>query len=76
MSTNQISSGIKGYMHHLAGILEQLDTGQLAQMVEVLHRAFVENKQIFTMGNGGHANTAAHMINEISECQYIFIDLC
>lgn len=44
-----------------------MDTTQLADIVEVLLKAYLDGKQIFTMGNGGHANTAAHMINDIAK---------
>ena len=47
--------------------LAQLDTGQLAQIVAVLLQAQENGKTIFTMGNGGHANTAAHMVNDIAK---------
>ena len=46
---------------------KQLDTAQLAQIVAVLLRAQEDGKSIFTMGNGGHGNTAAHMINDIAK---------
>ena len=33
----------------------------------VLLRAQEDGKNIFTMGNGGHGNTAAHMVNDIAK---------
>jgi D-sedoheptulose 7-phosphate isomerase len=36
-------------------------------MVSILWAAGQAGKRIFTMGNGGHGNTASHMINDISK---------
>jgi D-sedoheptulose 7-phosphate isomerase len=62
-----IKSGIRTYMHQVAETLETLDPEPLARMVEVIYEAQRQNKRIFTMGNGGHANTAAHMINDLAK---------
>ena len=59
--------GLRRYFDMLCETFSKVDTGQIEQMVEVLYRAYVDDKQIFTMGNGGHANTAAHMINDIAK---------
>jgi D-sedoheptulose 7-phosphate isomerase len=67
MDPKQIAAGIDSYMEGLCATLKQLDTAQLAEIVFVLLRAQEEDKNIFTMGNGGHANTAAHMINDIAK---------
>ena len=67
MDTKRFAAGIAEYMEQLSATVKKLDTEQLAEVVEVLYKAFLENKQIFTMGNGGHANTAAHMINDIAK---------
>ena len=67
METRQVIAGINEYMAGLCATLKQLDTAQLAEIVAVLLRAQEEGKNIFTMGNGGHANTAAHIINDIAK---------
>ncbi len=67
MDTSQVIAGLDGYMKGLAATLEQLDTAQLARIVAVLLEAQENGKSVFTMGNGGHGNTAAHMINDIAK---------
>ena len=67
METKQVIAGLNEYMDGLAATLKQLDTAQLAQIVAVLLEAQENGKNVFTMGNGGHGNTAAHMINDIAK---------
>jgi D-sedoheptulose 7-phosphate isomerase len=67
MNTERIAAGLDEYMAGLSKTLRELDTGQLAKIVEVILKAQENGKQIFTMGNGGHANTAAHMINDLAK---------
>ncbi|MFH1616798.1 MAG: SIS domain-containing protein, partial [Planctomycetota bacterium] len=59
--------GLSQYFCRLSETFSKLDTQQIARMVAVLYKAYTEGKQVFTMGNGGHANTAAHMINDIAK---------
>ena len=67
MDKKQLSNGLKHYFDRLCETFHRVDTDQLAQVAEVLYRAYLDGNQIFTMGNGGHANTAAHMINDIAK---------
>jgi len=62
-----ISQGISDYMDSLSYTLKQLDKSQLAKIVEILLDAQQQSKKILTMGNGGHGNTAAHMINDFAK---------
>ncbi|MHB9071369.1 MAG: D-sedoheptulose-7-phosphate isomerase [Sedimentisphaerales bacterium] len=62
-----IAQGISDYMDSLSNALKQLDKEQLAKVVEVLLKAQQQGKKILTMGNGGHGNTAAHMINDLAK---------
>jgi len=62
-----IVQGIADYLDSLSSTLKQLDKGQLAKIVEVLLKAQQQGKKILTMGNGGHGNTAAHMINDFAK---------
>ena len=64
---NAIAKGISDYMDSLSNTLKQLDKEQLAKVVEVLLKAQQQGKKILTMGNGGHGNTAAHMINDFAK---------
>jgi D-sedoheptulose 7-phosphate isomerase len=67
METRQVIAGLNQYFDGLCGTLKQVDTAQLAKIVAVLLQAQEDGKNIFTMGNGGHGNTAAHMINDIAK---------
>ena len=62
-----IAQGISDYMNSLSTTLKQLDMEQLAKVVEVILKAQQNGKKILTMGNGGHGNTAAHMINDFAK---------
>lgn len=67
MDNQNFSNGLKHYFKGLCETFSLVDTDQLAQVVEVFYQAYLGDKQFFTMGNGGHANTAAHMINDIAK---------
>jgi D-sedoheptulose 7-phosphate isomerase len=67
MNTQEIENGLQGYFQRLGDTLQHVDTEKIAKMVEILALAQSRNKQIFTMGNGGHGNTAAHMINDLAK---------
>ena len=62
-----IAQGISDYMNSLSTTLKQLDTDQLAMVVKGILKAQQQGKKILTMGNGGHGNTAAHMINDLAK---------
>jgi len=61
------ADGIRDYFKSLADVLGGLDTEPLANMTRMILQAQRNGNSIFTMGNGGHANTAAHMINDIAK---------
>jgi D-sedoheptulose 7-phosphate isomerase len=60
-------SGLKGYVQMYREVCERLPYDRIARMVDILWEACRTGKQIFTMGNGGHCNTASHMINDIAK---------
>ena len=67
MNMDQIAAGIGQYLKGLGETLARLDTAQIAKMVAVILHAQADGKSIYTMGNGGHGNTAAHMINDLAK---------
>ena len=67
MDTARAIGGISQYFKGLCVTCSKLDTGQLAEMVGMILQAQAEGKSIYTMGNGGHGNTAAHMINDLAK---------
>lgn len=67
MDRNHIETGIEAYMDRLCDTLKNLDKAPISRMVEAIFEAQRAGNRIFTMGNGGHANTAAHMINDLAK---------
>ena len=67
MDASETAEGIRGYFKSLADTLAAVDTEPLAEMTRMILEAQQNGNSIFTMGNGGHANTAAHMINDIAK---------
>ena len=55
------------YTSELKKTLDNLPWAKLQQIVEILHRARIEGRQVFIMGNGGSASTATHMACDIGK---------
>jgi D-sedoheptulose 7-phosphate isomerase len=58
---------IKGYLNRLHATIDELPTDRLAALGEMLYRAYRNEKQVFTLGNGGSASTASHMAADLSK---------
>ena len=67
MKKNDVQSGLFDYFNRLSQVLSTLDTEKIAEMVRIMYDAYKHESSIFTMGNGGHANTAAHIINDFAK---------
>ena len=67
MNTDKMTAGLTEYFDGLCATFQQLDKRQLAEMAKLILTAQQEGKTVFTMGNGGHGNTAAHMINDFAK---------
>ncbi|HIJ64836.1 MAG TPA: SIS domain-containing protein [Candidatus Hydrogenedentes bacterium] len=67
MDSEKTAAGIRRYFDQVAAILGAVDTRPLADVVAAIHAAQANGKKVFTMGNGGHGNTAAHMINDLAK---------
>lgn len=55
------------YTIELKRTLDNLPWEKLQEVVNVIHRARVEGRQVFIMGNGGSASTATHMACDIGK---------
>jgi D-sedoheptulose 7-phosphate isomerase len=64
---NDYSVGLKSYVALYRSVSENLPWDKISRMVDLLWQACRTGKRIFTMGNGGHCNTASHMINDIAK---------
>ena len=67
MDASDAGAGIREYLDGLIETLRSVDTAPLGEMARMILDAQEAGGCIFTMGNGGHANTAAHMINDIAK---------
>ena len=59
--------GLKAYVDRYKAVCDVLPYGDISRMVDLLWEACRTGRRIFTMGNGGHGNTASHMINDIAK---------
>lgn len=55
------------YAQNVKEVLDQLPWDAIEQAINALWQCCQRNGRIFTMGNGGHANTAAHMVNDLAK---------
>ena len=57
----------KEYIDRLEQGLRAIDSAAIADVVEALERARVEQRTLFIIGNGGSAATASHMANDLQK---------
>lgn len=58
---------LTSYTTSLKRTLEQLPFESIEKMVDYLHQARLMGKQVFVMGNGGSATTAAHLASDLGK---------
>src|SRR5919108_3582404 len=58
---------VENYLERLRAAVDALPRDQLAELGEMLFRAYRNEKQVFTLGNGGSASTASHMAADIAK---------
>jgi D-sedoheptulose 7-phosphate isomerase len=58
---------VAGYLDRLTQALEGLPREPLRMLGEMLFRAYRNEKQVFTLGNGGSASTASHMAADLGK---------
>jgi phosphoheptose isomerase len=57
----------EGYLLGMRAVVSRLDKGQIARIAEMLHQAYLMDKQVFIMGNGGSAATASHFCSDLAK---------
>ena len=67
MLCNSIKSFAKTYIEDFKSSLDTLDLNSIERIVEVLWTAYLNDKQVFIMGNGGSASTASHFACDLSK---------
>jgi D-sedoheptulose 7-phosphate isomerase len=58
---------VERYLASLQAAVEALPRDRLATLGEMLYRAYRNEKQVFTLGNGGSASTASHMAADLAK---------
>lgn len=58
---------INSYIIELKQILDNLSADVIDQVLDVLHEARMDNKQVFILGNGGSASTASHFVCDLGK---------
>ncbi len=56
----------KSYFNYLIEIINQVDTKEIADFIEVLVKASRSKSTVFFIGNGGSAATASHFANDLA----------
>lgn len=55
------------YIDELKEILDRLSPEVIEQVLDCLHEARLENRQVFILGNGGSASTASHFVCDLGK---------
>jgi D-sedoheptulose 7-phosphate isomerase len=58
---------VPAYLDRVRAAIDSLPHDRLASLGEMLFRAYRDEKQVFTLGNGGSASTASHMAADIGK---------
>lgn len=58
---------VNAYIDELKSILDDLSEQVIEQVLEVLHDARLDNRQVFILGNGGSASTASHFVCDLGK---------
>jgi len=55
------------YLEELKTALDLIPMSQFDEIVDILHQARLDRKQVFVMGNGGSAATASHFMCDLAK---------
>lgn len=55
------------YLSTVEGILREVQPDKLEEIIDVIYRAYSEDRQIFLMGNGGGAATSMHFTCDLNK---------
>ncbi len=64
---NSTKSFVTSYINDLKYSLDKLNPDRVDRIVDILWSAYLEDKQVFIMGNGGSASTASHFACDLSK---------
>jgi len=55
------------YLREVSAIASKLDRKSIDDAIGILHDAWKDDRQVFTMGNGGSASTATHLACDLNK---------
>jgi D-sedoheptulose 7-phosphate isomerase len=58
---------VNSYIDELKEALDNLSEDVIEQVLDILHVARLDNKQVFILGNGGSASTASHFVCDLGK---------
>jgi D-sedoheptulose 7-phosphate isomerase len=58
---------VESYLTRLRSAVDSLPRDRLTDLGEMLYRTYRNQKQVFTVGNGGSASTASHMAADLAK---------
>ncbi|OJX39550.1 MAG: hypothetical protein BGO78_13665 [Chloroflexi bacterium 44-23] len=61
---------VDSYLNFLGSSLQQIPLEKVNHVIQVLHHARLNGKQIFIMGNGGSASTSSHFVCDLAKNNY------
>lgn len=64
---NKVAEFTLDYFNQLKSVLDTLPLDKLEEIINVLMKAYQDEKTIYVMGNGGSAANASHIVNDISK---------
>ncbi len=67
MLCNSLKSIAKEYVENTKSSLDKLDLDSIERIVNIIWSAYLNNKQVFIMGNGGSASTASHFACDLGK---------
>lgn len=62
-----IQKEIKDYLSGIREVFGRVPVSTIEEIIKVLLKAYEDGKKVITMGNGGHASTASHLINDLAK---------
>jgi|SRR3954452_11058882 D-sedoheptulose 7-phosphate isomerase len=62
-----MSDHVERYVGRLCAALQDLPMENLEELGELLFRAYLNERQVFTIGNGGSASTASHIAADLGK---------
>ncbi len=64
---SELKKNIENYISGVGEVYSRLPVEDVERVAAEILRAFEQGNTIFTMGNGGHGNTASHIVNDLQK---------